>query len=600
MNEVVLLLLVVGVLVILVLQLLAMGRRVGVDLAPMQSSLVSLEKADERIERTLCDEISRNRAEASSASRESREELARTLKATADSLNQQLVGGQQGGEAKLEQLRQAVERQLQQIAQDSTAKLESIRAESAAGVSKVREEVASSLQTFNQALGERVGVLSSGVRVQLEQVGQHVNTLAESNEKRFETLRSSVDERLKAIQEDSSKKIDHIRGEMVGTSKQTREEVSTSLKAFNDSVLKLMTQLGEAQRLEMAGFGLKIETLTQSNQQKVDELKTAVDIRLKAMQEDNGKQLEQMRITVDEKLQGTLEKRLGESFQQVSERLEQVYRGLGEMQALATGVGDLKKVLSNVKTRGTWGEVQLGALLEQVLSPNQYAANVSPKDNGERVEFAVKMPGRGGEVDEVVWLPIDAKFPVEDYQRLVDAQDQADVAAMEAAAEQLEARIKQCAKDISEKYVSPPQTTDFGILFLPTEGLFSEVIRRQGLTDVLQQKHRVVIAGPTTLWSILTSLQMGFRTLAIQKRSSEVWQLLAAVKTEWTKYGEVLEKVKKQLQTVTHTMDQATVRTRAIGRKLRDVEELPSTDAEVVLRLHAGAAEDFEGDPVDA
>jgi DNA recombination protein RmuC len=290
-----------------------------------------------------------------------------------------------------------------------------------------------------------------------------------------------------------------------------------------------------------------------------------------------------MRQTVDEKLQGTLEKRLGESFKQVSERLEQVHKGLGEMQTLATGVGDLKKVLTNVKTRGTWGEVQLGTLLAQVLNPDQFEPNVSTKDAGERVEFAVKLPGQGADKDETVWLPIDAKFPVEDYQRLTEAQERADVEGAEIAGKQLENRVKACARDISEKYLNPPKTTDFGILFLPIEGLFAEVIRRTGLMETIQRECRVVIAGPTTLWSILNSLQMGFRTLAIQKRSSEVWNLLAAVKTEWTKYGEVLEAVQKKLHQASDTIEKARVRSNAIGRKLRDVQELPAGDVAALL-----------------
>jgi DNA recombination protein RmuC len=318
-----------------------------------------------------------------------------------------------------------------------------------------------------------------------------------------------------------------------------------------------------------------------------------VEAKLAAIQQDNTKQLDRMRATVDEKLHGTLEKRLGESFKLVSERLEQVHKGLGEMQRLATGVGDLKKVLSNVKVRGTWGEVQLASLLDQVLSPAQYACNVSPKDDGERVEFAIRMPGRG-DPDETVWLPIDAKFPVEDYQRLVEAQESANPAASEAAATQLELRIRQCAKDIADKYLAPPRTTDFGILYLPTEGLFSEVVRRRGLPELVQQKYRVVLAGPTTLWSILTSLQMGFRTLAIEKRSSEVWHLLAAVKAEWTKYGEVLDKVKRHLQMATNSVDAASTRTRQIGRKLRYVEQLPEHEAQELLMIDEPADSDGE------
>jgi DNA recombination protein RmuC len=344
------------------------------------------------------------------------------------------------------------------------------------------------------------------------------------------------------------------REEAARTAQLSREEASGALKGFGDSM-----------------------------QNRLDALKAAVEERLKSIQEDNAKRLDQMRQTVDEKLQGTLEKRLGESFKQVSERLEQVYKGLGEMQALAAGVGDLKKVLTNVKTRGTWGEVQLGAMLEQVLSPDQFERNVATKGERERVEYAVKLPGRSENPAEVVWLPIDAKFPVEDYQRLVDAQERADAESAESAAKALEVRVKACAKDIADKYLNPPATTDFGILFLPTEGLFAEVLRRPGLAEAVQRDCRVVIAGPTTLWSLLSSLQMGFRTLAIEKRSSEVWTLLSAVKTEWTKYGGFLDKLHKKLQETSHTVEDAARANRKIGRRLSEVQMLPAADAGALL-----------------
>jgi DNA recombination protein RmuC len=341
-----------------------------------------------------------------------------------------------------------------------------------------------------------------------------------------------------------------------------------------------------------------IGKLSDSNENKLEAVRITVEGKLQSMQIDNAKQLEQMRQTVEEKLQGTLEKRLGESFKQVSERLELVHKGLGEMQTLAMGVGDLKKVLTNVKTRGIWGEVQLGALLEQVLNPDQFATNLATKDGGERVEFAIRLPGQGADKDEIVWLPIDAKFPVEDYQRLIEAQERADVEGVEEAGRQLETRVKACASDICAKYLNPPKTTDFGILFLPIEGLFAEVIRRTGLTEVIQRESRVVIAGPTTLWSILSSLQMGFRTLAIQKRSSEVWNLLAAVKTEWTKYGDILDAVQKKLHQASDTIEKAKVRSRAVERKLKDVQELPASEATALLpqNLQEDDEEVGEGD----
>ena len=303
------------------------------------------------------------------------------------------------------------------------------------------------------------------------------------------------------------------------------------------------------------------------------DMRSEMENRLRAIEAMNEKKLEEMRVTVDEKLQGTLEKRLGESFKQVSERLEMVHKGLGEMQTLAVGVGDLKKVMSNVKTRGTWGEVQLGALLEQVLTPEQYEKNVAVSGTAERVEFAVKLPGQetGG---APVWLPIDAKFPLEDYQRLVEASEIADAAGVEKAIQELEKRVWTFAKSIRDKYVSPPKTTDFGLLFLPTEGLYAEIMRRTGFVEKVQLELRVILAGPSTLLALLNSLQMGFRTLAIQKRSGEVWELLSVVKGEFLKYHQVLGKVREKLDQASKTIDDAEQRTRVIQRKLRGVEEI--------------------------
>jgi len=299
-----------------------------------------------------------------------------------------------------------------------------------------------------------------------------------------------------------------------------------------------------------------------------------LDNRLQAVQADNAQKLEQIRSTVDDKLHETLDRRITASFQSVSERLEQVHRGLGEMQALAVGVGDLKRVLMNVKTRGTWGEVQLGALLEQMLTPDQYAANVATRGTSERVEFAVKLPGL--EPDRPVWLPIDAKFPLEPYQRLMDAVEAGDAAAIDTAGRQFEAAVRGNARMIQEKYLEPPATTDFAIMFLPTESLYAEVLRRPGMAEGLQRGYRVTVAGPTNLAAILSSLQLGFRTLAIEKRSSEVWQVLGEAKAEFTKYGAALDKIKKKLNEASSAVDDAEVRTRVIHRKLRDVEELPA------------------------
>jgi DNA recombination protein RmuC len=383
----------------------------------------------------------------------------------------------------------------------------------------------------------------------------------------FEPLLEASEKSTERVERAVREEIARNREESAAAGREAREEVGGVLRSLGTTLHAQVAALTDSNRRAMEGF------------------RSSIEEKLRWLQEDSAKQLERMRQTVDEKLQGTLEKRLGESFRQVSERLEAVSKGLGEMQTLASGVGDLKKVLTNVRTRGTWGEVQLSAMLAQVLSPEQYAANVSTKDPSERVEFAIRLPGRGGDRDEPVWLPIDAKFPLEDYQRLLEAQELADAEAAELAAKQLEMRVRACAKEICRKYVNPPKTTDFALLFLPIEGLFAAVLGRPGLAEVIQRECRIVLAGPTTLWSILNSLQMGFRTLAIEQRSSEVWSLLAAVKTEWGQYGEILRKVQKKLTEASDSLDKAQTRTRAIGRKLREVQELPPAQAETVLRL---------------
>jgi DNA recombination protein RmuC len=323
-------------------------------------------------------------------------------------------------------------------------------------------------------------------------------------------------------------------------------------------------------------------------------VRSIVDVRLRQLQDDNAKQIDKMRATVDEKLQGTLEKRLGESFRLVSDRLEQVHQGLGAMQQLASDVGGLQKVLANVKTRGGWGEVQLGALLEQVLTPDQFARNVKTRDDSnENVEFAIKLPGN--DEGAPVWLPIDAKFPTEDYQRLLAAQDKGDLDLMEDATKALETQLKKSARDICQKYINPPKTTDFALMFLPTEGLYAEAIRRIGLVEQVQRECRVILAGPTTLAALLNSLQMGFRTLAIQKRSSDVWNLLATVKTEFGKFGDALTKVKDKLDQASSDMDKVAVRSRAITKQLHKVEELPANPQPLLKNLlQTDTAETFD------
>ena len=389
--------------------------------------------------------------------------------------------------------------------------------------------------------------------------------------------------------------------EAAQNSQQVREDVARSLKGLGDSAVNSIGQLGLQQKGQFDTFAQQLAALTESNERRMNELRTTVDERLKQMQTDNALRLEQMRQTVDERLTATLEQRLGESFKQVSERLEQVHKGLGEMQTLAAGVGDLKQVLTNVKTRGTWGEVQLGMLLEQIMTPDQYAANVACKlGSAERVEFAIRLPGQPGRDGGEVWLPIDAKFPVEDYQRMLDAQDKGDLPAMESALKALEARVKASAKEIQTKYLDPPRTTDFAIMFLPTEGLYAEVLRRPGLLESLQTDFRVLVTGPTTLGALLNSLQMGFRILTVEKRSSEVWQLLGAVKTQFGQFGSLLEKVHKKLDQASSTIEDAARKSRTIERSLKTVQELPKDAASDLLSLAGveGTADDDGGGEV--
>ncbi|MGH8213351.1 MAG: DNA recombination protein RmuC [Rhodanobacteraceae bacterium] len=375
-------------------------------------------------------------------------------------------------------------------------------------------------------------------------------------------------------------KLDALRCDSERVERVLREEQ----RAGRAELAAALDRLAEQLRRTLGG-------LTADNEKRLNEVRATLDAQLKSLQTDNAAQLEKMRATVDEKLQGTLNARLGESFGVIAKQLEAVQRGLGEMQSLAIGVGDLKRVLSNVKTRGTFGEVQLGALLEQMLTAEQYAANVAVvPHSGERVEYAIRLPGQ--DRDAPVWLPIDCKFPIEDYQRLLDAQERADAEAASAAALALERRVRDEAKTIRGKYVAPPHTTDFAILFLPAEGLYAEVIRRPGLFEVLQREHRITVAGPTTLTAILNALQMGFRTLAIEKRSSEVWRLLGEVKTEFGKFGGILEKAERQLNTVSKSIGEAGRKTRTISRALREVESLPA--AEVQSLLHDATLQGFD------
>jgi len=402
------------------------------------------------------------------------------------------------------------------------------------------------------------------------------------DELRWRDLRDSLEKGMARLERELREELARGRREDAEEAFRDREERAQSSTLLGQALGTQVSQFGSAQAERLEAFARELNRFSLGLDERFERLKTAVEGRLTAIQADNAAKLEEMRRTVDEKLHATLEQRLGESFKLVSERLEQVHRGLGEMQTLAAGVGDLKRVLTNVKSRGTWGEVQLAALLEQLLTAEQFAANVATRPgSNERVDFAIRLPGRGD--GAIVWLPIDAKYPIEDYQRLLDAQERGEPLAVEEAARAIELRLKAEAKSIHEKYVAPPHTTDFALLYLPLEGLYAEALRRPGLAETLQRDFRVSLTGPTTLAAMLNSLQMGFRTLAIEQRSAEVWAVLGAVKTEFGKFGEALAHTKKKLDEASNSISKAETRTRQLTRRLKDVEALPVAESEQLI-----------------
>jgi DNA recombination protein RmuC len=438
------------------------------------------------------------------------------------------------------QLKTDLQRHQQDLAERTEREL---RGQVQSTAQATRQELGGNFAQLQQTLATQIGSVAAIQNSQIDGFAQQLVKLNETNAQQLDSMRLAMNQQAQT----------------------SREEQGTSLKRFGDTLNQ------------------SLSTLTESNAQRMAEVRATLEAKIKDLQTDNGTRLEEMRKTVDEKLHATLETRLGESFKLVSDRLEKVHQGLGEMQQLAIGVGDLKRVLTNVKTRGTWGEVQLEMLLEQVLTPEQYAKNVETvPGTGARVEFAIKLPG-SDEGGTPVWMPIDAKFPKEQYERLADAADRADAEGVIVASRELERAVRLEAKTISEKYLSPPLTTDFAILFLPTEGLYAEVMRRPGLADDLQRTFRVSIAGPSTLSALLNSLQMGFRTLALEKRSSEVWQVLGAVKTEFGKFGDVLKATKATLERAADNISKAEVRSRSMERKLKSVEALPSETAQQLL-----------------
>jgi DNA recombination protein RmuC len=442
----------------------------------------------------------------------------------------------------------------------------------------LRGEVIKLVTTLGETTAGSVGKLG---QVQSEKLGdtvQRVQSLSDTTERRLTDVKKEAAESGKAL----------------------REEVNSQLQALLVAIRDTLQQIGTTQKESLDQVGDQLRQLTQRNIEMNEQLRKTIEERLEILRKENETKLEEMRRTVDEKLQDTLEARLSSSFKQVSDLLEQVFKSVGQMQALADDVDDLSRVLTNVKPRGTWAEVWLGNLLEQVMAPEQFQRNVEIKPgSGKRVDFAIKLPGQGEE--STIWLPIDSKFPTEDYEALVEASGRGDAAAVEIALKKLETRIRNEGADICDKYICPPETTDFAILYLPTEGLYAEVIRRPGLLDDLQRKCRIVVAGPTVLLALLNSLRLGFRTLAIQKRSSEVWQLLAAVKTEFGKYGDVLKKVQKKLTEASDQIEnELSRRKRAIDRKLKGVEQLPDLEAQQLLQIEeAGGGLDEELEAAD-
>ena len=472
-----------------------------------------------------------------------------------DAMGQQLRAFTQTTQVAQESLRQAVDERLAQAVGESRA---------------ARGELASTLAAFRTELVATTGALAAESVKSREALAHSSAQAQERIQERFEALTQATRQSLDSLKAD-------IHTQLLGMANTLRDQLS-------DNSQQLRTQfsfLQESVHQQLSG-------LVQGSQQSAEQLRTALNERLAAIQTDNATKLEEMRRTVDEKLHATLEQRLGESFKLVSDRLEQVHKGLGEMQTLAGSVGDLKRVMTNVKSRGTWGEMQLGAIIDNVLTPDQFGRNVKTvPDSDEMVEYAIRLPGKSHETP--VWLPIDAKYPVEQYQRLLDAQEAADKPAIASAGNAFEASIRLEAKKICAKYVSPPHTTDFAVLYLPSEGLFAEVMRRPGLVEAVQNDCRVMITGPANLAAMLNSVQMGFKTLAIEKRSSEVWALLGTVKTEFSKFGEVVEATKKSIDAAAKRFEQVDVRTRAIQRRLRDVQDLPAPEAQGVAVQGSGA-----------
>jgi DNA recombination protein RmuC len=556
----------------------------AVSLASFVTFLILLPRVA-RLSQSLVNEVGSElrtgRDESRTSSRELREEVTTGIRSMDEALRRTLADGaaqQQGHfEATARQLtqighahstaadgiRDTLDSRVKALQEGNETKLDAIRAELTGGLTTTLETLTSTLDRMSAAQQSGLAELSQQVRV-----------LTESNQTTLDRIRTTLDSRIKDVQEGNDR---------------SREAQARGLQ-----------EAAQCQTTQLENMTAQLKEMSEANRVALDGIRNAFDSRVKELQESNERKLDEMRRIVEEKLQDTLEKRLGESFKLVSERLEAVHQGLGEMQTLASGVGDLKRVLTNVKARGTWAEYQLAAILEQTLTPEQWSKNVCVTEGSlERVEFAIRLPGPKEEPACCTWLPIDSKFLKEDYLRLQAAAEAGDMGAVQAASDALARALRASAREIHDKYVCPPQTTDFAIMFLATEGLFAEAMRQPDLVDELLQKYRIVIAGPTTLAAILSSLRMGFQTLVVEQRAAEVWRVLGAVKTEFGKFGTVLNKVQRQLQTASRTLDETGVRTRAMERRLRSVEQISSSESAEILTLPSALASRIDADEDD-
>lgn len=527
-------------------------------------------------------ELRLGRDEARTSSKELREEVSSRIQVTDDAIRGALASQGQlqhthhsGMATQMRELAEANRSASDGLRSTIDSRIKDLQDSNDKKLVEIRTQIAEGLKAGGDSVTTTLDQMSQAQQALLSELTRQVKALSESNQTTLDRIRTTFDARIHELQEGNDKKLGDI-----------RIEVNAGLKGASDSVNTALQQTGMTQQQKLEAMTQQVKELTIRNQESLETIRAALDSRVKEMQENNEKKLEEMRRTVDEKLHDTLEKRLGDSFKIVSDRLESVHKGLGEMQNLASGVGDLKRVLTNVKARGTWAEVQLGAILEQMLTPEQFARNVCVREgSAERVEFAIRLPGPKDDPNRCLWLPIDSKFLNEDYTRLQGTAESGDPVAVQAASDALLRAFRSAARDIHDKYVNPPATTDFAIMFLATEGLYAEALRQPAFVEELQQKYRVVIAGPTTVSAILTSLRMGFQTLAVEQRAAEVWRVLGGVKTEFGKFGTWLDKVQRQLQTATKTIEETGTRTRAMERRLRSVEQLGPAESATILKL---------------